>query len=196
MSTVKIENRVNELGVKSKSREEFISEYKSILENHDTFAKDVLEFSEIMAKHPADIFIVPSFQAGEKCEQIRQGDIYLFRKGEASEGTLDNVMYAKYSKTISEKRLSKSMNLQFGDAITGDHKVVPLKGTDLKIYECSIELPIKNDFGSMSRYEAKIIESDGPFAVVHGEHGNITCDKGTYLACVQLDARTLTRVTD
>lgn len=197
MSTVKIENRPNAEGIREKSREEFLQEYSNVIKNHKVFSKDVLEFSELMAKHPADVFIIPAFEAGQPCEQIRQGDVYLFRKGEASEGTLDNVMFAKYFPTITNKKESDSMNLQLGNAITGDHKVVPLAGTTVKMYDCKIELPIKRTFGSGNiQYDVKLFTADGPFCVMHAEHGNITAPKGTYLACVQLDARTLTRVQD
>lgn len=198
MSTIKIENRANAQGLKEKTYDEFIGEYKTVLENNSSFSKDVVEFSEIMAKNPADIFIVTSFPKSEKCEQIRQGDVYLFRKGEEDEGTLDNVLYAKYAptvKNISEPK-NKSMNLQFGEAITGDHRVVPLKGTKCTVMNCTVELPVKNDFGNNASYDAKIVQADGPFAVTHREHGNITCPKGTYLACVQMDPRTLSRVRD
>lgn len=198
MSTIKIENRPNAEGVRAKSKEDFIKEYAKVIGENQAFAKDVVEFSELMAKHPADVYIVPSFESGKACEQIRQGDIYLFRKGEKSEGTKDNVMYAKYIKTVTDKKETKSMNLQLGEAITGDHKVVPLKGTKVKMYDCKIQLPIANQFMGRDTvdYPVKLVVADGAFCVAHREHGNITCDKGTYLACSQLDARTLTRVTD
>ena len=88
------------------------------------------------------------------------------------------------------------MNLQFGEAITGDHRIVPLKGAKLTVMDCTIDLPVKNDFGRDAEYNVKIIKADGPFAVTHREHGNITCPQGTYLACVQMDPRTLSRVQD
>lgn len=198
MSTIKIENRANAQGQREKTTEEFINEYKTVLESTPSFSKDVVEFSEIMAKHPADIFIVTSFPKGERCEQIRQGDVYLFRKGDETEGSLDNVQYAKYAPTVKniKEPKNKSMNLQFGEAITGDHKVVPLKGTKCAVMDCTIDLPVKNDFGRDAEYNVKIIKADGPFAVTHREHGNITCPQGTYLACVQMDPRTLSRVQD
>ena len=198
MSTIKIENRSNAQCQREKTTEEFINEYKTVLESTPSFSKDVVEFSEIMAKHPADIFIVTSFPKGERCEQIRQGDVYLFRKGDETEGSFDNVQYAKYAPTVKniKEPKNKSMNLQFGEAITGDHKVVPLKGTKCTVMDCTIDLPVKNDFGRDAEYNVKIIKADGPFAVTHREHGNITCPQGTYLACVQMDPRTLSRVQD
>ena len=196
MSTIKIENKPNANGQRELTKEQFIEKYSKVVKEHGVFSKDVLEFSELMAKHPADVFIVTSFEPGKACEQIRQGDIYLFRAGDAEEGTLDNVMYAKYAKTISEQEKSDSMNLQLGNAITGDHKVIPLKGTNVQIYDCKIELPIKSFRGNTTPYEVKLVVADGPFGVFHREHGNITCQKGTYLACTQMDSRTMTRVTD
>jgi hypothetical protein len=196
MSTIKIENKPNLKGQREKTTEEFIKEYSRVVKENKTFSKDVLEFSELMAKHPADVFIVTSFEKGQKCEQIRQGDIYLFRKGEKSEGTLNNVMFDKYVSTISDKKKSESMNLQLGESITGDHKVIPLKGTNVTIYECNIEIPVKSFRGSTFSYPVKLIEADGAFGIFHKEHGNITCPKGTYLACTQLDARSMTRMKD
>jgi hypothetical protein len=196
MSTIKIENRPNVNGQREKTTEEFIKEYSQVVKKNKEFSKDVLEFSELMAKHPADVFIVTSFEPGQRCEQIRQGDIYLFRKGEKEEGTLNNIMFDKYIKTVSNKKESESMNLQLGESITGDHKVIPLKGTNVKIYECNIEVPIKSFRGDTTSYPVKLIVADGPFGVFHKEHGNITCQKGTYLACTQLDARTMTRMKD
>jgi hypothetical protein len=196
MSTIKIENRPNVKGQREKTTEEFIKEYSKVVKKNKEFSKDVLEFSELMAKHPADVFIVTSFEPGQKCEQIRQGDIYLFRKGEKEEGTLNNVMFDKYIKTVSDKKESESMNLQLGESITGDHKVIPLKGTNVKIYECNIEVPVKSFRGDSMSYPVKLIVADGAFGVFHKEHGNITCPKGTYLACTQIDARSLTRMKD
>lgn len=193
--TIKIANQLNQNGQYSKTKEELLLEYTKAMENHAIFNKDVIEFSELMAKHPADVFIIPSFEAGKPCEQIRQGDVYLFRKGEKDEGTLDNIMYAKYKNTISELKETESRNLQFGESITGDHKIIPLKNTNIKVYDCTIELPIKVTRGS-NTYKVKLVKADGPFGVFHSEHGNITCPKGTYLACVQLDARSLTRMRD
>ena len=196
MTTIKIQNKPNAEGLREKTTEEFIKEYSKVVKEHGVFSKDVLEFSELMAKHPADVFIVTSFEPGKACEQIRQGDIYLFRAGDKEEGTLDNVMYAKYANTISGKEESDSMNLQLGNAITGDHKIIPLKGTNVKIYDCKIELPIKSFRGDTTSYDVKLVVADGPFGIFHREHGNITCQKGTYLACTQMDSRTMTRVTD
>lgn len=197
MATIKIENKPNAQGLRELTTTEFVKKYSDVVKKHETFSKDVLEFSELMAKHPADVFIVASFEEGKACEQIRQGDIYLFRAGNEEDGSLDNVMYAKYIKTIQDRRKSDSMNLQFGNAITGDHKIIPLKGTKVEISECSITLPIKNGWGSDNmNYPVKLVVADGPFGVFHKEHGNITCPKGTYLACTQLDARTLTRMRD
>lgn len=196
MSTIKIENRPNLDGQREKTTEEFIKEYSTVVKKNKEFSKDVLEFSELMAKHPADVFIVTSFEPGQKCEQIRQGDIYLFRKGEKSEGTLNNVMFDKYIKTVSDKKESDSMNLQLGESITGDHKVIPLKGSKVQIYECNIEVPVKSFRGDTMSYPVKLIVADGAFGVFHKEHGNITCPKGTYLACTQLDARSMTRMKD
>lgn len=196
MATIKLENKANAEGVRALTREDFISKYATAVGNHKVFSKDVVEFAELMAKHPADVFIVTDFESGKACEQIRQGDIYLFRKGEASEGTLNNVMFDKYITTMSSKQETKSMNLQIGASITGDHKIIPLKGTTVKVYDCTIDLPIKSFRGDTTPYSVKLVEADGSFGVFHSEHGNITCPKGTYLACTQLDARSMTRMLD
>lgn len=197
MSTIKLENKVNlELGTREMSKEDFIKSYTEVISKSEAFNKDVLELSEIQAKHPADVYIVQSFEEGKPCEQIRQGDIYLFRKGD--ERTLDNVQYAKYAPTISfkDETPSKNMNLQFGNSITGDHKIVPLKGTTVTIRECTIDLPVLSFRGDVTPYDVKLVEADGPFCVVHGEHGNITTTGGTYLACTQIDARSMQRMRD
>lgn len=194
MSTIKLENKINlTSGVREMSKEDFIKSYTEVVSNSE-FSKDVLELSEIQAKHPADVYIVQSFEAGKPCEQIRQGDIYLFRKGDGK--ALDNVQYAKYAPTLTVKEESTNMNLQFGASITGDHKVVPLKGTKVTIHECTIELPVPSFRGETSTYDVKLVKADGPFCVVHGEHGNITTTAGTYLACTQIDARSMQRMRD
>lgn len=195
MTSIKIANQLSQNGQYLKTKDELLLEYTKAMKTHSVFNKDVVEFSELMAKHPADVFIITSFEAGKPCEQIRQGDVYLFRKGEEDEGTLDNIMYAKYKNTISELKETESRNLQLGESVTGDHKIIPLKNTNIKVYDCTIELPIKIGFGS-NKYSVKLVKADGPFGVFHREHGNITCPKGTYLACVQLDARSLTRMRD
>lgn len=195
MSTIKLENKVNvTTGQRELSKEDFIKQYTNVVKEHKVFEKDVLELSEIMAKHPADVYIVHSFEEGKACEQIRQGDIYLFRKGDGK--ALDNVQYAKYAPTISDLKEAKSMNLQLGESITGDHKIVPLKGTKVKIQDCYIQLPVSNFRGGTAPYAVKLVEADGPFCVVHREHGNITATEGTYLACTQVDARSMTRMKD
>ena len=79
MATIKIENKPNAQGLRELTTTEFVKKYSDVVKKHETFSKDVLEFSELMAKHPADVFIVASFEEGKACEQIRQGDIYLFR---------------------------------------------------------------------------------------------------------------------
>jgi len=197
MSTIKLENRPNAEGLRELTTTEFVKRYADVVKENKTFSKDVLEFSELMAKHPADVFIVTSFEEGKTCEQIRQGDIYLFRAGSKEDGTLDNVMFSKYIKSLSNRKTTESMNLQIGAALTGDHKVIPLKGTKISIEDCTITLPIANGWGEQTlQYPVKYIVADGPFGVFHQEHGNITCPKGTYLACTQLDARTLTRMRD
>lgn len=196
MSTIKLENKPSVKGLREKTTEEFIKEYSKVVEKNKEFSKDVLEFSELMAKHPADVFIVTSFDKGERCEQIRQGDIYLFRKGEYEEGTLDNVMFEKYYKTVSNREKTESMNLQLGESITGDHKIIPLKGTNVQVFDCTIEVPVKTFRGDSMSYPVKLVVADGAFGVFHREHGNITCPKGTYLACTQIDARSLTRMKD
>jgi hypothetical protein len=195
MSTIKLENKLNaQSGTREMSKEEFIKSYTKVISDSKVFSKDVLELSEIQAKHPADVYIVQSFEEGKPCEQIRQGDIYLFRAGDGK--TLDNVQYAKYFPTLRKQNESNSMALQFGNSITGDHRVVPLAGTKVKITECTIELPIPGFRGNTSPYDVKLVEADGPFCVVHSEHGNITTTAGTYLACTQIDARSLQRMRD
>lgn len=190
--TIKIENKPNAEGQRELTREEFLSKYSDIVKQQKEFSMSVEEFSEIMAKNPADVYIVANFKEGEPCEQIRQGDIYLFRAGD--DKTSDNVMYAKYKDTITDKKEAKSMNLQLGTSITGDHRVVPLPGTTVKIYDCNIEIPLKTAWNKT--YAVKLIEADHPFCVTHTEHGNITTTAGTYLACTQLDSRTMTRMKD
>lgn len=167
------------------TKEEFIKQYSQQVERVNNLKEDVLELSKLQAKHPADIYIVADFKEGEPIPEIAQGDILLWKEGSR--------MYNKYINTVSDRQETKSRNLQLGESITGDHKVIPLKNTSLKIEDCTILVNAKN---RTLHYPAKIITAIAPFCVVHREHGNVTLPEGIYMSCVSLNPKSLTRMLD
>lgn len=171
---------------KETSREEFIKQYAKQVEKVENFNNDVVELSEIQAKHEADVFIVADFKEGQAVPEMAQGDILMWKEG--------CKMYDKYINTVSNRQETESRNLQLGESVTGDHKVVPLKGANLVIENCTIE--VQRGRGRDLSYPAKIITSDKAFCLVHREHGNMTFPAGTYMSCVSLNPKTMTRMLD
>ena len=167
------------------TREQFIQQYSQQVEQVDSMKDKVLELSELQAKHPADVYIVADFKEGEPIPEIEQGDILLWHKGSRQ--------YDKYIGTVSGRKETKSRNLQLGESITGDHKVVPLANSNLKIEDCTISIP-RN--GRDLSYPAKIITADQAFCVVHREHGNVTLPAGEYMSCVSMNPKSMSRMLD
>jgi len=173
--------RKNEVG-----EDNFLKSYEKEVKKVSTFKKDVQELSELMAKHETDIYVVADFKRGQDIPEMEQGDILLWKEGCR--------MYDKYIDTLEDLEITESRNLQLGESITGDHCVVPLKGSNLTIKNGSIT--IKREGSRDLSYPVKMIETDKPFCLVHKEHGNMTLPAGTYMSCVSLNPKTMTRMLD
>lgn len=178
--TVKIQNS-NQV-----SNRDFLLQYTQEVEKIDTLKQDVLELSELMAKHPADVFIISNFEDDDPSAEAIQGDILIWRKGSRQ--------YNRYIDSLRDLKVTESRNLQLSESITGDHKVVPLKNSKLTIKNGTITVDV-NGFRPLS-YPVKMIKASAPFCVVHSEHGNITLPAGEYMSCVSLDPKTLHRMED
>lgn len=169
------------------TKKDFLQQYSNHVEKVNTLKQDVMELAELQAKHPADVYVIAEFKDGQPIPEIEQGDILLWREGCRQ--------YNKYINTVTDRQVTESRNLQLGDSVTGDHKVVPLKNSHLTIEDCNISIERGSDKRDL-RYPAKIITADSAFCVVHREHGNVTLPAGTYMSCVSLNPKTMTRMLD
>ena len=168
------------------SNEEVVKLFTQTLKETDLFKKsEIEELSDIVAKNPADKFIV-----SEKPNvPVMQGDILIW-----SDITDE---YKKEFPRISELKDTTKLVLQDDDSITGDHELVPLKNAKftLKTGKFVPSVLEGHTWGSNS-YDCKILEIDSPFVIKHREHGNIALTAGKYMICSSLDSETLTRMRD
>ena len=107
-------------------------------------------------------------------------------------------MYKSEAKRVKNLEKTDRLVLQEGDSFTGDHRIIPLEGTNYTIQKgtfCPSFLAGKADFRDPS-LSAIMFESDKPFLVFHREHGNIALPKGKYMFCSQMDPDTLARMMD
>lgn len=163
------------------NKQEVIKQFEKTLNQSKNYSNSIEGLVKLFAKNPTDNFIVYGTPVKQ---EAAQGDILIF----ASE----TAQYKTLIKTVSNKKDSDSMNLQEGNSMTGDHRVVPLKGSKVTIEECSVKPTILNG----RSYPAKIITADMPFLLTHSEHGNVAFPEGTYMSCVALDPSNMTRILD
>lgn len=168
------------------SNEEVLNLFTQTLENAELFEKsEIEELSDIVAKNPADKFIV-----SEKPDvPVMQGDLLIW-----SDLTDE---YKKEFPRVKNLELTSRMVLQDDDSITGDHELVPLKGAEYTLQTGSFVPSILegHTWGDNS-YSCKILEIDTPFVIKHREHGNIALTAGKYMICSSLDSESLTRMRD
>ncbi len=180
---IKVQRKADSQGL---SQEQIVSEFRTALtDNSDVYEKsEIEELADIHAKSTTDNFIVSDADAPVR--SLKQGDILIY--GSKSK------YYLAVKNTITKGEPTTNMNLQNGVAITGDHKVVPLKGANLTI-ENAMFVPLDNVTRGR-KYQCKLIKSDKPFALTHQEHGNMTFPAGEYMSFVALDPKTQQRVID
>ena len=147
---------------------------------------EIEEMAETYAKNMVDKFIVLDKDLeGTFC---RQGDILFWQKGsENYDREINNVTWGEDT---------DRMVLQEGDAMTGDHKIIPLKNSKVKItkgkFVPEILKSMTNSWtGRGMEYNCLRVVSDKPFLVVHREHGNMVLPSGEYMVCTQLNPKTL-----
>ena len=164
--------------------------FSSKLEESENFSKsEIEELADIYSKNLVDKFIISD---GELDDTFgRQGDILFWKKG--------SEMYNKEYKRVKGLHPTDRLVLQEGDSITGDHRVIPIKGSKYTIQEGKFIpsfLQGKTMLRERGYYNCIILEIDKPFLVFHREHGNMALTAGKYMICSQLDASTLLRMVD
>ena len=107
-------------------------------------------------------------------------------------------LYKSEIKRVKNLEKTDRLVLQEGDSFTGDHRIIPLEGTNYTVQKgtfCPSFLSGKSDWRD-PQLTAILFETDKPFLVFHREHGNIALPKGKYMFCSQLDPDTLSRMMD
>lgn len=167
------------------STQDVLNYFTQTLESTESFEKsEIEELSDIMAKNPADKFII-----SQKPEvPVMQGDLLIW-----SDITKE---YKKEFPKVANLSETTRMVLQEDDSITGDHMLVPLRRAKYKLYNGRFVPSVLEEQGFDNAYNCKILEIDTPFVVTHREHGNITLTAGKYMICSSLDSETLERMRD
>lgn len=179
----KIQRKENSVGL---TGEQITVQFRTALEDNEKCYQpsEIEELVDIYAKSLTDNFIV--YDETAKKSSIKQGDISLYG--------VETGYYNAVKDTIKTRRVTDDRNLQEGTAVTGDHKIISLPGSNLTV-ETAMFVP-KDNVTNGRPYNCKIIRSDKPFLITHREHGNVAVPAGEYLSFVQIDARTHSRVLD
>lgn len=168
------------------STEEVLSLFTRTLETADLFEKsEIEELSDIVAKNPADKFIV-----SVKPEvPVMQGDLLIW-----SDITDE---YKKEFPRVRDLAPTSRMVLQDDDSITGDHELVPLRNAKYTLQTGKfVPSILEGHTWGGNTYDCKVLEIDTPFVIKHREHGNIALTAGKYMICSSLDSESLTRMRD
>lgn len=171
------------------STQEVINEFRKHLEkdHSEAFEKSEIEsLVEIASKNPTDIFTI------KDCPNsvVPQGDILIY-------SSLTN-WFKEVRPIITNLTETTRTVLQDGDSMTGDHRLIPLSNSNLKIQTGKFVPPIlkgKNSWGDRT-YDCKLISIDTPFLIFHREHGNLTLPAGEYIVCSSMNSETLERMMD
>lgn len=161
---------------------------KSLNEEYtDVFSKSEIEqLVDAVAKNPTDKYIIT-----EKQDVISaQGDILFW--SDATD------FYKEVVPTVTELQSTDRLVLQDGDSMTGDHRLIPLKGSKYTLQKGKFVPPVlkgKNSWGDRY-YDCLLLTIDKPFVVFHREHGNIAQEAGSYLICTSLDSASLEKMLD
>lgn len=174
----------NELKV---STEEVLKIFNKTLEKNYNISKSEIEqLTDIAAKNPVDKFFISE---RPDCP-VMQGDLLIWAEGTAE--------FNSNFPLIKDLKETTSMALQEDDSITGDHELVPLKGSKFSLKKGKfIPSILKGHLWNSNAYDCKVLEIDSPFVIKHREHGNFTfLMGGKYMICSSLDSETLTRMRD
>lgn len=168
------------------SNEEVLNLFTQTLEDTELFEKsEIEELSDIVAKNPADKFIVSE----KPSVPVMQGDLLIW-----SDVTDE---YKKEFPRVKDLAPTTRMVLQDDDSITGDHELVPLKNANFTLRTGKfVPSRLEGHLWGSNAYDCKILEIDTPFVIKHREHGNIALTAGKYMICSSLDSETLTRMKD
>ena len=129
---------------------EVLELFRKNLEQTNLFEKsEIEELSEIAAKNPVDKFII-----SEKPDvEVMQGDILIW-----SDITEE---YKRNFPLVQNLKETKRMVLQDDDSLTGDHELVPLKGSKFTLQTGTFVPPIiKSAVWGSNSYDCKILEID------------------------------------
>lgn len=168
---------------KEQVMEKFVTELEKRVDQYGGMS-EIEKLATTYAKNETDNFIVTD--TADLKYTICQGDITL--QHESSK------YYQDVVDTIMDLRPAKDMNLQEGVSVTGDHRIIPLEGSNTTIEDGRF-IP-KDGVVGRRPYECKIVTTDKPFLISHREHGNISLPAGKYLVYNQIDAKTQQRVYD
>jgi len=167
------------------STEEVLKIFRKTLEENESFKSGIEELVEIVAKNPSDKFIVSAVPT----LPVMQGDLLIW-----SELTDE---FKRTMPLITNINPTDRMVLQDGDSLTGDHRLVPIEGSNftLSTGEYVPEI-LKNVIWGSNHYDCKILDIDCPFVITHREHGNIALPPAKYIICSSLNSETLTKMKD
>lgn len=165
---------------------EVIAQFRTSLEERSSQYEqtEIEALADFYAKNLTDNFIVSDVEDIKR--PIKQGDIYLYHE--------TSQFYQDVIDTVTNLKPTDNMNLQDGEAMTGDHRIHTIADTNMTIQVGRFEP--KDRVLSRRQYDCKLIESDKPFLITHQEHGNIAVLAGKYLAYTAIDPTDLQRVID
>ena len=168
------------------STEEVLSLFSQTLKTTELFEKnEIEELSDIVAKNPADKFIV----SVKPDVPVMQGDLLIW-----SDITDE---YKREFPRVKNLASTSKLVLQDDDSITGDHELVPLHKAKFSLKTGKfVPSVLEGHMWGTNSYDCKILEIDTPFIIKHREHGNIALTAGKYMICSSLDSETLTRMRD
>lgn len=170
--------------------EQVVEKFSEAVNDCKSFSQDEIDLlAETYAKNPVDKFIIHE----QPTDLVAQGDILFFAKGTPS--------YETFRPLVKRLKNTDRLVLQEGDSLTGDHRLVPLEGSDFTLQVGTFVPPVlrdKSQWNSAPEWECRLLNIDKPFLVFHREHGNIALPAGEYMICSSLDssASTFTRMMD
>ncbi len=171
------------------SNESVVKLFSTTLEATPCFPRsEIEELANIYAKNVVDKFIVSDGDLDETFG--RQGDILFWKEG--------SEMYNQEFPRVTRLKKTNRKVLQPGDSMTGDHRLIPLEGSNYTIQEGEFVPKFLANRREATRrpYTCIIFETDKSFLVFHREHGNIALTAGKYMICSQMDPATLTWMLD
>ena len=166
---------------------EVLQVFNKALETECFPKSEIEELADIYSKNIVDKFIVSD--DGLDNTFGRQGDILFWKEG--------SEMYEKEFPRVKRLKETNRVILQPGDSLTGDHRFIPLPGSNYTLKEGEfVPSFLEGKAPVVIPYSCIILETDKSFLVFHREHGNIALTAGKYMICSQMDPLTLNRMLD